>query len=392
MRKDFAGDVSGAVADLGILVPLAASLVLVNGLEPGAVLIGAGVLVLLAGMYFRVPFPVQPLKALTALAVAQGLSPETIHAAGLEIGLFFVVLSLTGGAEYLARFFTKPVIRALQFGVGAMLVIAAVRMAFVPPPHLEPSTLKGWVLLILSACVCAGVAIASKYRWNGMAALLVVGGTIVGWSIAAPQLGSVAVEVPSLGFPPLSVFGTAFVVLVIPQIPLTYGNAVVGVSDLAREHFGAKADKVTPRAVALSCGLGNVASAALGGMPMCHGSSGFSAHVRLGAQTRAMNLMLGTVLVTLGLVFSHQVIALFGVLPVWVLAGFLAYAGIRHALLVMDLPRRRLVVAIACGLVGVATGNLVFTTALALLLDRGPVALSWWNRRGSDEPEVSATH
>jgi hypothetical protein len=51
-----AGDLSGAVADLGTFVPLAAALVLVNGLDPGAVLFAAGSLVLGAGAAFRVPF------------------------------------------------------------------------------------------------------------------------------------------------------------------------------------------------------------------------------------------------------------------------------------------------------------------------------------------------
>ena len=370
MKRIAAGDLSGAVADLGILVPLAASLVLINGLAPGPLLIGAGGLALAAGLYFKIPFPVQPLKALTALAVAQELAPDVIHAAGLEIGLFFVVLSVTGSAEALARFFTKPVIRSLQFGVGVLLVIAAVRLAYSPPAALEPSSASGRTLLFLTALVAIAVALASRYRWNAFGALLVVTGTVIGWSIATPQLGTIVFELPEPGMPPLSAFGSAFVLLVIPQIPLTYGNAVVGMSDLARERFGPEAERVTPRAVALSCGVGNVASALLGGMPMCHGSSGFSAHVRLGARSRAMNVILGVSLLTLGLVFSNQVVALFGVLPIWVLAGFLAYAGIRHAGMVIELPARRIAPAIACGLVGVVTGNLVFTTALALILDR----------------------
>jgi SulP family sulfate permease len=390
MRKIPAGDLSGAVADLGILVPLAAGLVLVTGLEPGPLLIGAGALALAAGLYFKIPFPVQPLKALTALAIAQELSPDVIHAAGLEIGLFLVLLSVTGAADLLARYFTKPVIRSLQFGVGTLLVVAAVKMAYEPPASLEPSSLSGSTLLVLSAGVCIGVGIASRYRWNAFAALLVVGGAIIGWSIATPDLGAVAIELPEVGLPPLSAFGTAFVVLVIPQIPLTYGNAVVGVSDLANEYFGNDARRVTPRSVALSCGLGNVASAALGGMPMCHGSSGFSAHVRLGARTNAMNVVLGGTLITLGLVFSNQVVALFGVLPIWALAGFLAYAGLRHALLVFDLPATRIGVAVACGLVGVVTGNLIYTTALALLIDRGSRIVEWRSRRRSADRAATA--
>src|SRR5919198_4935573 len=91
-------DVSGAVADLGVLVPLAAALVVVNGLDAGAVFLAAGLLVLASGLYFRVPFPVQPLKALTAVAVAEALSPGVIHAAGIEIGAFLLLLSIRGVA------------------------------------------------------------------------------------------------------------------------------------------------------------------------------------------------------------------------------------------------------------------------------------------------------
>ena len=366
MSRPTSGDVSGAVADLGVLVPLSAALVLVNGLEPGALLIGAGALGLAAGLWFKVPFPVQPLKALTALAVSQQLAPDVIHAAGLEIGLLFVILSMSRLADRLSRYFTKYVIRSLQFGVGTLLVMSAVRLA-VDPPEVFRATPETLPALLLALAVLIAVALASRYDWNAVAASILAVGVTVGWIVATPDLGSVSVALPDLELPPLAVFGSAFVLLVVPQVPLTYGNAVVGVSDLAREHFGERASRVTPGAVALSCGLGNVGAAVIGGMPMCHGSSGLSAHVRLGARTNAMNVLLGTTLIVVGVVFSHQVIELFGILPVWALAGFLAYAGLRHALLILDLRGKRLALAVAAGLLGVVTGNLAYTTAFALV-------------------------
>lgn len=371
MHKLGSGDVSGSVADLGVLVPLSAALVLVNGLDPSAVLLGAGVLGIAAGLVFKIPFPVQPLKALTALAVAQQLEPEVIHAAGLEIGLLLVVLSISGLADGLSRFFTKYVIRSLQFGVGVLLVISALKLVR-EPPEIFHSTLETTPLLLLALAVAIAVAFASRYQWNVVAIVILVGGVIAGWMVGAPNLGVVSPSLPGLDPPPLSVFGTAFVLLVIPQIPLTYGNAVVGVSDLAREHFGSRASKVTPGAVALSCGIGNVGAALIGGMPMCHGSSGLSAHIRLGARTNAMNVLLGTALIVLGVVFSNQMIQLFGLLPVWALAGFLAYAGIRHAILVFDIRGQRLMLALTAGLLGVLTGNLAYTTALALATEHVP--------------------
>lgn len=375
MTRPITGDVSGALADLGILVPLTAALVVVNGLDVGSVLLLAGLLVVTAGLVFRIPFPVQPLKALTALAVAQRLGPDVIHAAGLEIGIVLMLMSLTGLATLMSKLFTKPVVRALQFGVGWLLVVTAVKLVVNPPAVFvnSPSSRTG---LLLAAATVVVVVIAAWRRWYLLSIALVVAGVIVTLLVEQPTFGGPSIDLPTFSIPPWSVFGTAFVLLVIPQIPLTYGNAVVGVSDLAREQFGERASRVSPARVALICGLGNVASATFGGMPMCHGSSGLSAHVRMGAQTWKMNAMLGGTLITLGVFFSDQVLEMFGLLPVWVLGGFLAYAGIRHAMLVLDLEPIQIGLAIAAAAVGIWTSNLAYTTAIALVVAQAPVAFN----------------
>jgi SulP family sulfate permease len=375
VTRPITGDVSGALADLGILVPLTAALVVVNGLDVGSVLLLAGLLVVTAGLVFRIPFPVQPLKALTALAVAQRLGPDVIHAAGLEIGIVLMLMSLTGLATLMSKLFTKPVVRALQFGVGWLLVVTAVKLVVNPPAVFvnSPSSRTG---LLLAAATVVVVVIAAWRRWYLLSIALVVAGVIVTVLVEQPPFGGPSIDLPTFSIPPWSVFGTAFVLLVIPQIPLTYGNAVVGVSDLAREQFGERASRVSPARVALICGLGNVASASFGGMPMCHGSSGLSAHVRMGAQTWKMNAMLGGTLITLGVFFSDQVLEMFGLLPVWVLGGFLAYAGIRHAMLVLDLEPIQIGLAIAAAAVGIWTSNLAYTTAIALVVAQAPVAFN----------------
>jgi sulfate permease, SulP family len=378
MRRPVSGDLSGAVADLGTFVPLVAALILVNGMRPGPLLLVAGVLSLLSGLWFRIPFPVQPLKALTALAVAQQLAPEVIHAAGLLIGLILILLTVTGLADRVARAFTRPVIRSLQLAVGVLLIVTAVRLALTQPEpfvgDLRPATAIG--LMALTAGI---VASAVWRRWYAAMSALVAIGAIAVWVMARPELGPVELSIPVLGIPPLSVWGTAFVLLVIPQLPLTYGNAVVGMAALAREQFP-NATRVRPGSVALSCGIGNVSAALLGGMPMCHGSSGFTAHVRLGARTSMMNVLLGGTFILLGVVFSGQVLVLFGSLPVWALAGFLAYAGLRHALLVFDLRGASLVIAALAAAAGIMTGNLAVTTVIALAGAWGPTLWRRWSR------------
>ncbi len=378
MRRPVVGDLSGAVADLGIFVPLVAALILVNGIRPGPLLLVAGLLSLLSGLWFRIPFPVQPLKALTALAVAQQLDPDVIHAAGLLIGLTLILLTVTGLADRVARAFTRPVIRSLQLAVGILLIVTAVRLALAPPDLFvgaPPPTTS----LALMALTVAVVATAVWRRWYAAASGLVVLGAIAAWVMTRPALGPVELSVPDVGIPPLSVWGTAFVLLVIPQLPLTYGNAVVGMAALAREQFPS-ATRVRPGTVALSCGIGNIGAALLGGMPMCHGSSGFTAHVRLGARTSMMNVLLGGTFILLGIMYSGQVLVLFGLLPVWALAGFLAYAGLRHALLVLDLQGAPLGVAVLSAAAGIVTGNLAATTVIALVGTWAPTLMSGSSR------------
>jgi SulP family sulfate permease len=109
---------------------------------------------------------------------------------------------------------------------------------------------------------------------------------------------------------------------------------------------------------------------------MCHGAGGLTAHVRLGARSAGMNLLLGASLSLLGLFFGAQILVILGMLPVWGLAAFLAYAGLRHAWLVSDLRGVDLVLVVVAGASGAWFGNLAITAALALLVVHGRRAIS----------------
>jgi hypothetical protein len=62
---------------------------------------------------------------------------------------------------------------------------------------------------------------------------------------------------------------------------------------------------------------------------------------------------------------------LLGLLPVWALAAFLLYAGLRHAGLMADLRGADLVLAVGAGALGAWLGNLAVTAGLALLVVHG---------------------
>jgi sulfate permease, SulP family len=364
------GEAAGAVADLGVLVPLAAALILVNGLNAGAVFVCAGLLVLATGIVFRIPFPVQPLKALTAVAVAQQLAPGVIHAAGLEIAAVLILLSVHHVADMVARVFTKPVVRALQLGVGVLLVLASVRLVLDPPAVFSSTPMAPWPwILMVGAFV--GVVVAARTRHYWVALGMLAAGAAAAAAAAMPDIGGPSFSLPAVRVPPVSAFASAFFLLVVPQLPLTFGNAVVAVDDLAHEYLGPAASRVSPSRVCLSAGIGNAVSGLLGGMPMCHGAGGLTAHIRLGARTAGMNVLLGGSLLVLGLFFAANVPVILGLLPVWGLGAFLAYAGLRHAWLATDLRGADLVLAVVAGGLGAWFGNLAITAGLALLIVHG---------------------
>ena len=361
-------DASGAVADLGVLLPIAAALIVRNGLDAGTVLVGAGLLYLAAGSYFRVPFPVQPIKAAAAIAIARHLAPETLAAAGLCLGVILLVLAVTGLASALSRIFTPPIVRGVQVGVGLILVRGAL--------HLPKGGGTTGTYVLAAAVALALTVGATRRRWP--VALAIVGAGVAASLLAGKSVAlHAALWHPSIAghaFHP-DVLWSALVLLVIPQVPLTFGNAVVALTELEHEYFGERGRRVTPRAVSLSCGLANVAAGTLGGMPMCHGSGGLTAHYRAGARTRTMNLLIGVPLLAIGLVFGPAALAVIGLVPVGVLMGFLAFTGVFHALLVADQRGYDLFIALAMGVVGWATSNLATALGVGLILHWAPLGV-----------------
>jgi SulP family sulfate permease len=96
-------ELAGAVADLGVLVPIAVALIVKNGLSTTAVLLPAGFLYVAAGLLYRLPVPVQPLKAFGVIAIAQGLGSNEIAAGALLMEGIFVALGAAWLVDEQAR-------------------------------------------------------------------------------------------------------------------------------------------------------------------------------------------------------------------------------------------------------------------------------------------------
>ncbi len=372
-------DVAGAFGDIGVLFPIAIALISLNHLNATAVFLAAGLAYVVAGWYFRIPMPVQPFKAVAAISLALGLSPQEIASAGLLMGVLLAILAVTNLAGLLARLFTLPVVRGIQLGLGLLLLREGLKLVFGPQASLSWNNLPlaGWQIAL-----GAGVILLLFIRSERFpAGLLLLGfGIVIGLLVSGGGLRHV--EWRPLGLSLLHLnkaeLWRVLPLLVIPQFALTFGNSIVASEDTARILYGERAKRVTVRSLAAAIAIMNFASAAILGSPMCHGSGGITAHYKFGARTPRSNYVIGAVCLLLAAVGTAAV-AVLRLIPIAVLGVFLIYVGVQHALYLRDLVRRvlLLLIAICVGVVAVLTTNLMWGFLVGLGLQ---IILSAWKR------------
>jgi len=362
-------ELAGAVADLGVLVPIAVALIVKNGLSPTAVLLPAGILYVIAGLLYRLPVPVQPLKAFGAIAIAQGFGSSEIAAGALLMGGIFIVLGASGLLDRVAGLFPKPIIRGVQLSVGLLFCQLAWNLATVPPAAFTDHTRPAWWLL--GGGVVVAVAALLLRRRNVSLVLVVL--ALIGMVLAyhGPlTIGPSAILLPQLSS---QAFTAAAIALVLPQLPLTFANSCLATADAARTYFGSAADRVRPGRLALTLGLANLVAGGIGGMPVCHGAGGMTAHRSFGARTGGAPIMLGGALLVLAIGIGASLTALLSGFPLPILAGLLAVAGLLHITLLKDLSEPfHWALAIGVGAIG-------FFSNLAIALTAALVV--WWGAR-----------
>jgi sulfate permease, SulP family len=363
-------ELAGALADIGVLVPIAVALIVGNGLSATAVLLPAGLLYLTAGFVYGLPIPVQPLKAFGAIAIAKGLGSDEIAAGALLMGVIFLTLGRLGVLDLAARAFPRALIRGVQLTVGLLFLKIAWGLVTDPPRGFAQHALDASWALPLAALV---VVLAFTLRSRPITiAFVVVGGVSAALASSDVQFGPSAISAPHID---LEILATAFAVLVLPQVPLSFANSCLATADAARVYFGQAAERVRPGRLATTFGSANLLAGALSGMPVCHGAGGLTAHVAFGARTGGAPIAMGIALLTLALGLGAGLASLLAAFPLPILAGVLATAGILHIGLLRDLR------TVGDWALALAVGAVGFTTDLATALLLGLAV--WWLPRGA---------
>ncbi|MDT8377951.1 MAG: putative sulfate/molybdate transporter [Desulfotignum sp.] len=351
-------ELAGSLGDLGTLLPIAIAMVLFNGLSPVGLFFSIGVFYVLSGAYFGITVPVQPMKVIGAYAIATAMNPEQILASALLMGLFLLIVGMTGAIDVIRKFTPKSVVRGVQLSTGALLISGGVKFIMgtskyqvlqeAVEPHLTVQALAGIPISVLIGIVAAIVTLLLLDNRRFPAGLIVVaGGLLLGLlfgirnDISSIHIGLNLPQLFPFDFPARADFTFALFALVLPQLPMTMGNAVIAYTDLSSEYFPDKSSSVTNRKACVSMALANFFSFSLGGMPLCHGAGGLAAHYRFGARTAGSNLMIGGLFVGLAIIFGNSIVQVFNLIPMSLLGVLLIFAGAQLTLAMMDLDQRK---------------------------------------------------
>lgn len=313
-------ELSGSLGDIGTFIPLVAAISIITGMDIGPILIFAGLFNIITGIVFGLPIPVQPMKAIAVVAIAEQLVPAEIVAAGLLAGGIMFLLGISGIVNKLETIIPKSLIRGIQLGIGLKLAIKGITF-------ISQIPLIGLNSILISVFLCLATILFVRSKKVPIALLLFTFGLMI---IAVNDFSvyrNIKLSIIHFPFtlPSSSDWIQGFLKGTLPQIPLTLLNSVFAVCLLASDLFPGK--KISSKKMAVSVGAMNLVGCSFGGIPMCHGSGGLAGQYYFGARTGGSVVMLGTMKLLLGLFAGSTCMILLQHYPLSVLGVLLLFAG-----------------------------------------------------------------
>ena len=368
-------ELAGAFGDLGTDLPLLIGVIAASGIDSAPVLILFGLMQVFSGLWYRLPMPVQPLKAFAALVIAQKIPGHVIFGGGLAIGVSMFFLSISGLIDALARLVPKPVVRGIQFGLALQLSTLALKQ------YVGADGASGYALA--AAAFTITVVLFGNRRWPAALVVIALGmayGLVFKLDLATAQK-AIGLRLPTWHLPQTADVLTGALLLALPQIPLSLGNSILATKQVAQDLFPERAP-LTVRKISFTYALMNLVNPFFGGFPVCHGSGGMVGHYAFGARTGGSVVLYGILFLLMGLFFSPGFADVVQIFPLPVLGVLLLFEALSLATLLRDISTARadLLVALLVGLLcaGLPYGYLVgllVGTAMYYAMRRGWVGL-----------------
>jgi MFS superfamily sulfate permease-like transporter len=353
-------ELSGAFGDIGTDLPLIIAMILAANLYVAGALIMFGLMQVFTGWIYRIPMPAQPLKAMATLVIAQQIGGNILLGAGLAIGVVMLLLSVTGLLSKIASWIPKVVVRGLQLGLGISLCSLAFKN------YISSDSVNGYLLAAASFVIILLFIDNKKYP----ASLIVIGlGIIYAFVFKIETAGlsaSIGISFPVFGIPSVEDVTKGFLLLALPQIPLSLGNSIIATKQVAADLFPDR-PPLSIKRIGITYSIMNLINPFFGGIPTCHGSGGMVGHYAFGGRTGGSVIIYGALYLVLGLFLAGGFHNLIQAFPLPVLGVILMVEGISLSSLIKDVvaDRKGFVIAL---LVGVIAFGLPYGFVIAMIV------------------------
>jgi len=350
---------SGAFGDIGTDFPLIVGMILAAGLDSASVLVTFGVMQIFTGSFYKMPMPIQPLKAMATIVITQKISPNILYGGGLAIGISMLLLNITKLIDWISRVVPKAVIRGIQLGLGIKLGLLALQ------DYVIADGVAGYYLAAAAFLLAIFLIGNRKYPPAIFIIMLGMFYAFIFKVDAHSFINAVGIHLPQIHTPTWADILTGFLILTIPQIPLSIGNSILATNQIANDWY--PKHTVTIRKISYTFSLVNLINPFFSGIPTCHGSGGIVGHHTFGGRTGGSVIIYGCLYIFLGLFLSQGFDTLVHIFPLPILGILLLFESLGLMLLVQDVTDSKSSFMIAL-LVGLISGGIQYGFVIGLFV------------------------
>ena len=186
---------------------------------------------------------------------------------------------------------------------------------------------------------------------------------------------------PQIHIPATQDILLGFILLALPQIPLSISNSVIATKQTVNDLF--PNNSINIKKIGLTYSFMNFVHPFFSGVPTCHGAGGLAGHYAFGARTGGSVIIYGSIYLLIGLFFSKGFDEVIKIFPLPILGIVLLFEGLALMSFIKDVAGTKLdlfiSLLVALMVVGLPNGyviGLIIGTLIAYLINKGIIMKS----------------
>jgi len=301
-------ELGGALGDFGPLHPLFLAYVRITGVNAAAIMLVMGLSNVVIGLYYKLPLPIEPMKAIAIYAISNKWDVRLISATIFGTAITWILLSLTGVLKKILWIVPEAVARGIQLALGIYYILEAWELMH-----------QSIYLALFALMIIIATFLQRRVDLPATLILYTIGITMVVMEYKVND-ASILIYTPTIQTFTIEDVLRGMWEVGFAQIFLTLSNAVIATKIAVNERFKRK---ISDENLALNMGLMNLIAAPLGCIPLCHGVGGFIAQYVYGARTGGSMIIEGVIELTSAILFSNIVVQIFSKFPLSIVGAML---------------------------------------------------------------------